>query len=96
MSKAKWRARTINLKSWSVVSALQSVWVLEFRTVPNMAQTILSSNADSVVLSHNGSVGVRRISVSLAIRSRLKEITYQGKRRVSYLNVRVQQIVLLK
>ena len=87
---------TLKQKSWFVVNALQLVQVVELKLVLNMEQITLNLNVSSVALQLNGSVGEQLISAKAVILDRTEGIMCQGKNVVSYLNVLVQQSVLLK
>ena len=75
-----------NQKSWSVESAPRTPSVLEQRSVRSMEPTLLSLSANSAVPSLNGSAGETPISVILATRSNVPEITCPVKRPVNYRN----------
>jgi hypothetical protein len=60
-------------------------------------ETILYNlNANFVVQRPNGFVGVIHISVSLAIKDNVMEITFQNIQKINYRNVRVLANVLLE
>ena len=61
--------------------------------MPSMELISLNSNANSVVLSLNGFVGVILISASLVIKSNAVEIMYQEKLEINFRNVLVKKDV---
>jgi hypothetical protein len=69
------------------------VLVQVYKIAPNMVQISLSLNVVFAVQLLNGFVGAQHIFVSLATKNKSMVTMSQGRKRMSYLNVKQQIIV---
>lgn len=79
--------RSSSLKTSSAVSVLLTQSVQVSRTVKNMEQTLLISNADSVAQLLNGSAGAIPTFVKSVTRANAKVTMFLSILKINYLNV---------